>query len=176
MTDGANEANEIISSLVQKGSSPIPVTVGKCGCLGPCGKGPNVDVRIDGIRVKDARPGQSSYYMFREINSPQAAAKMLEIAGMNIPTKAVEQIQDVKVESTRTFLDFDRTTRIAIQRLLYAGVALPMNYAYENGTWDVIDGQVIENSYAGIIAAVFVGSQFMGTSSAANRVDDNGDE
>mmetsp|Transcript_29665 Transcript_29665/g.45244 ORF Transcript_29665/g.45244 Transcript_29665/m.45244 type:complete len:245 (+) Transcript_29665:22-756(+) len=179
LIDGAKQTNKIVSALVQKGSSTIkPVTVGKCGCLGPCGKGPNVDIRIDGIRVKDTRPAQSNYFIFREINSPQAAADMLEIAGMDIPLRAVDQIENSavgKVESTRTFWNFDRTTRIALQRLLYACVALPMYDAQKNGNWDVINGQVFENSYYAIAAAVFIGSQFMGTSSAANRVDD-GDE
>lgn len=177
LTDGAKQANEIISTLVQKGSSTTkPVTIGKCRCLGPCGKGPNVDIRIDGIRVKDTRAAQSNYFIFREINSPQAVATMLEIAGMNIPANSVDQIEKSvfgKVESTRTFLDFDRTTRIALQRLLYICVALPLFDAHQKGYWDVINGQVYENSYYAIAAVAFIGSQFMGTSSAANRVEDD---
>jgi (2Fe-2S) ferredoxin len=174
ITDGAKQADEIVTTLVQKGSSKIPVTVNKCGCLGPCGKGPNIDVRIDGVRVKDSRPGQSNYYVFREIDSAQAAAKMLEISGMDVPAEAVDQMEKaVQVESTRAFWDFDRTTRIAFQRLLYATVALPLIDADENGTWDVINGQVYENSCYAIAAAIFIGSQFMGTSSAANKVEEN---
>ena len=66
--------------------------------------------------------------------------------------------------------DFDRTTRIALQRLLYVATALTLKEADQNGTWDMINGVVYDNSYAAIVAAVFIGSQFMGTGSKANSV------
>eukprot|EP00957_Ditylum_brightwellii_P044957 3410149-Ditylum_brightwellii.AAC.1 len=172
LTDGAVEAKKLVETLAKSGRSQSPVTVTTCGCLGPCGKGPSVDIRIDGVKVKDSRVGQSSYYCFRKIDSAEAAADMLQIAGVDVPEKAIQRasLDAEPVVSTRKFLDFDRTTRIALQRLLYATVALPIIDADQNGTWDQINGVVYPNSYAAIIAIVFVGSQFMGTGSKANSL------
>jgi hypothetical protein len=75
-----------------------------------------------------------------------------------------------EIESTRAFWDFDRTTRIALQRLLYVATLLPLVDASQQGTWDQINGQVYSNSYYVFGAAVFVASQFMGTGSQANAV------
>ena len=47
-------------------------------------------------------------------------------------------------------------------------VALFLKTADEKGTWDVVGGEVVENSYAAGAVAVFVASQFMGTGSKAN--------
>jgi (2Fe-2S) ferredoxin len=181
LTDGAVEAKTLVEKLVQGSSkskssnAKPPITVTTCGCLGPCGKGPSVDVRIDGVRVKDQRVGQSNYYCFRNINSPRAAADMLQQAGIVLPSTVVEKLSsdgddESLIVSTRKFWDFDRTTRIALQRLLYVSVALPLADADQNGTWDQIHGVVYPNSYAAIVAIVFVGSQFMGTGSKANSM------
>jgi (2Fe-2S) ferredoxin len=174
LTDGAVEAKKLVEKLAKSGRSKSPVTITTCGCLGPCGKGPSVDVRIDGVRVKDNRIGQSNYYCFREINSAEAAADMLQRAGVDVPDKALALEKASRsaepIASTRKFLDFDRTTRIALQRLLYVTVALPIADADHNGTWDQISGVVYPNSYAAIIAIVFIGSQFMGTGSKANSM------
>eukprot|EP01083_Nonionella_stella_P091665 256333_1 len=175
LTDGAVEAKALVETLVKSSSSTkakTPVTVTTCGCLGPCGKGPSVDIRIDGVRVKDKRVGQSNYYCFRQIDNAGAAADMLEQAGVVVPEKVVEKVSSNSepILSTRKFLDFDRTTRIALQRLLYITVLLPLADADQNGTWDQINGVVYPNSYAAIVAIVFIGSQFMGTGSKANSI------
>ena len=127
-----------------------------------------MDIKIDGVSIKDGRKGQSNFYVFRQIDSAEAAADMLEQAGIKVNEKAVDR--DLKVESTRSLFDFDRTTRIALQRLLYACVALALNDADKNGTWDVINGEVYPNSYYAIAIITFIGSQFMGTSSKANSM------
>lgn len=119
--------------------------------------------------------GQSNYYCFRNIDSPRAAADMLQQAGIVLPPTVVEKLssdgdEGSLIVSTRKFWDFDRTTRIALQRLLYISVALPLADADQNGTWDQIHGVVYPNSYAAIVAIVFVGSQFMGTGSKANSM------
>jgi len=173
LTDGAVNAKKIVEKLAKSGKSKSPITVTKCGCLGPCGKGPSVDIKIDGIRVKDNRAGQS-YYCFRGIDSAEAAANMLERAGVEVSEKAIETASknEEAIVSTRKFLDFDRTTRIALQRLLYITVALPLVEADKQGTWDQINGAVYPNSYAAIIAFVFIGSQFMGTGSKANSMEE----
>jgi (2Fe-2S) ferredoxin len=176
LTDGAVEAKALVETLVKSSSNSAkaktPVTVTTCGCLGPCGKGPSVDIRIDGVRVKDKRVGQSNYYCFRQIDNAGAAADMLEQAGLVVPEKVVEKVSSNSepISSTRKFLDFDRTTRIALQRLLYITVLLPLVDADQNGTWDQINGVVYPNSYAAIVAIVFIGSQFMGTGSKANSI------
>lgn len=175
LTDGAVEAKALVETLVKSSSSTkakTPVTVTTCGCLGPCGKGPSVDIRIDGVRVKDKRVGQSNYYCFRQIDNAGAAADMLEQAGVIVPEKVVEKVSSnsAPIMSTRKLLDFDRTTRIALQRLLYITVLLPLADADQNGTWDQINGVVYPNSYAAIVAIVFIGSQFMGTGSKANSI------
>mmetsp|Transcript_21897 Transcript_21897/g.33288 ORF Transcript_21897/g.33288 Transcript_21897/m.33288 type:complete len:250 (-) Transcript_21897:452-1201(-) len=174
LTDGAVEAKALVETLVKSSSAKAktPVTVTTCGCLGPCGKGPSVDIRIDGVRVKDKRVGQSNYYCFRQIDNAGAAADMLEQAGVVVPEKVVEKVSSNSepIMSTRKFLDFDRTTRIALQRLLYITVLLPLADADQNGTWDQINGVVYPNSYAAIVAIVFIGSQFMGTGSKANSI------
>lgn len=177
LTDGAVDAKKLVESLAKSGRSKSEggaVTITTCGCLGPCGKGPSVDIRINGVRVKDSRVGQSNYYCFRKIDSAESAADMLERAGIEVPEKSVQaaslKLEVKPIESTRTFWDFDRTTRIALQRLLYVSVALPIADADHNGTWDQINGNVYPNSYAAIIVVVFVLSQFMGTGSKANSV------
>jgi (2Fe-2S) ferredoxin len=167
LTDGAVDAMEIVETLVKRGSSQSPVSITSCGCLGPCGKGPNVKIVMDGINLKDST---SNYNCFRKIDSPEAAASMLQQAGITVPGTAVVASKFSPVESTRKWYDFDRTTRIALQRLLYAVVGLPMIEADKTGTWDMINGEVYLNSYAIIAGLVFVGSQFMGTSSKANAV------
>lgn len=94
---------------------------------------------------------------------------MLEKAGIVVTDQAVAKVSDATspVESSREFWDFDRTTRIALQRLLYITVALPIIDADHNGTMDIINGQVYPNSYAAIAAITFIGSQFMGTKAAS---------
>jgi hypothetical protein len=121
-----------------------------------------VAVEIDGVRLKN-------FYVFEQIDSAEAAAAMLEEAGITVNEKSINR--ELKVESTRSFWDFDRTTRIAFQRLLYAFVALPLIDADKTGTWDVINGEVYPNSYYGIAAITFIGSQFMGTGSKSNNME-----
>mmetsp|Transcript_14372 Transcript_14372/g.23720 ORF Transcript_14372/g.23720 Transcript_14372/m.23720 type:complete len:220 (+) Transcript_14372:77-736(+) len=175
LTDGGKEALSMIQELSQ--GSQAKVTT--CGCIGPCGNGPNVNVLQDGIRVKDSRPGQSNYYVFRNINSAESAAAMLEAAGVAVPERKVQSVASKvggEIESTREFWDFDRTTRIALQRLIYAATLLPLVDASQQGTWDQINGVVVPNSYYAFGAAVFVASQFMGTSSQANAVTDDSED
>ena len=94
---------------------------------------------------------------------------MLAEAGISVNERSIDP--ELKVESTRSFWDFDRTTRIALQRLLYIAVALPLLEADKNGTWDVINGEVYPNSYYAIAAITFIASQFMGTGSKANSME-----
>lgn len=75
-----------------------------------------------------------------------------------------------KVTSTRGPFDLDRTTKIALQRLLYVVTALFLKSSQEAGTFDVVGGEVIENSYFAGAAGVFVASQFMGTGSKDNSI------
>jgi hypothetical protein len=121
-----------------------------------------VAVEVDGVRLKN-------FYVFQQIDSAEAAAAMLAEAGITVNEKSINS--ELKVESTRSFWDFDRTTRIAFQRLLYACVALPLIDADKTGTWDVINGEVYTNSYYGIAAIIFIGSQFMGTGSKSNSME-----
>jgi len=171
ITDGGAESLEIIKELAKTANKEVSVST--CGCLGPCGSGPNVDLKIDGIRVKDKRVGQNNYYLFRKINSSESAAQMLELSGASVPANTVNKMSKSYgvIQSTRTFFDFDRTTRIALQRLLYVVTALPLLDANQNGTWDVINGIVYPNSYIAIATLVFIGSQFMGTGSKDGSVD-----
>lgn len=169
LTDGGKETLELLQDL-SKGTNAKVVT---CGCIGPCGGGPNVDVRQDNIRIKDSRPGQSNYYIWRQINSAEAGAKLLETAGVSVSDSKVASLSNKvgEIKSTRKWSDPDRTTRIALQRLLYVVTLLPLADADQKGTWDIINGQVYENSYYAIAAAVFIGSQFMGTDSKANAAE-----
>jgi hypothetical protein len=92
---------------------------------------------------------------------------------VSVPERKVQTVASNvggEIESTRDFWDFDRTTRIALQRLLYVATLLPLVDASQQGTWDQINGQVYPNSYYAFGAAVFAASQFMGTSSQANAV------
>jgi NADH:ubiquinone oxidoreductase subunit E len=51
LTDGGKEALSILEDLSQGSQAEVI----SCGCIGPCGSGPNVAVVQDGIRVKDSR-------------------------------------------------------------------------------------------------------------------------
>ena len=162
LLDGATDALAMTAIL-----APKDFKVEACGCLGPCGGGPNIQVKAaDGKAVKDGRPGKSSYYLFKGVDSAKEAASVLSfVTGKNV---GPGRLSGDMVTSTRGPLDLDRTTRIALQRLLYVAVALFLKTADERGTWDVAGGEVVENSYAAGAAAVFVASQFMGTGSKAN--------
>ena len=74
------------------------------------------------------------------------------------------------VTSTRGPLDLDRTTKIALQRLIYVVTALFLKSSQEAGTFDMIGGEVVENSYFAGAAGVFIASQFMGTGSKDNTI------
>mmetsp|Transcript_41222 Transcript_41222/g.74295 ORF Transcript_41222/g.74295 Transcript_41222/m.74295 type:complete len:159 (+) Transcript_41222:155-631(+) len=148
------------------------ITVVPCACLGPCGSGPTVDVRQDGIRVKDTREGQDNYFLFRKINSGKAVADMLTIAGVEPLDVIIAERDEFVVTSTREWYDLDRNSRITLQRILYSLIALPLLNARLNGTWDVIGGVVVPNSYYAIAAAIFIASQFMGTSQRSNAVEE----
>jgi len=183
-----------------KALAPSSVKVETCGCLGPCGGGPNIDLRTaDGVRIKDKRTGRSNFYCFKEgeelersdskirrppshitnnpshtralprsssVKTPEDMKEVLKVgAGIDVDNK---QCNLPTAASTRGLLDFDRTTRIAFQRLLYIVTFLPMQDAYQKGTWDTIMGTTYENSFAAIGAVVLVGSQFMGTGASAN--------
>ena len=155
---------------IAKALAPNSVAVETCGCLGPCGGGPNLDVRLaDGTRAKDTRPealGSRTKYCFKNVRTVDDVKSVLQITGVDVGNKRCDL---EAAESSRGFLDFDRTTRIALQRLLYVATVIPMQDAYQKGTWDSIGGVTYENSYYAIGAAVFVASQFMGTSSKANN-------
>ena len=68
----------------------------------------------------------------------------------------------IEVTNTRQWYDIDRNQRIRIQQLLYAITAIPLFVAYKSGEWN--------ESYAFVAVAVFVASQFMGTSKTSNAV------
>ena len=140
------------------------ITISKCGCLGPCGSGPNVDLRQDGVRVKDSR--QDNYFIFRNIDSAESAADMLRIAGVPVDEDSLVEARSSLREptSTRKWYDLDRNSKINVQRLLYAVAALPLLTAKLNGTWD--------DSYYVFAGAVFVLSQFMGTGKNANAMEE----
>ena len=116
------------------------------------GSGPTVDLRRDGLRVKDTRDGAGAEPVTSSPSDDDA------MANTSIVT------------STRQWYDIDRNSRITLQRILYALTALPLLNAHLSGTWDVIGGVVVLNSYYIIAAAVFVASQFMGTSQRSNAV------
>eukprot|EP00520_Triparma_pacifica_P019383 CAMPEP_0118669506 /NCGR_PEP_ID=MMETSP0785-20121206/20942_1 /TAXON_ID=91992 /ORGANISM="Bolidomonas pacifica, Strain CCMP 1866" /LENGTH=141 /DNA_ID=CAMNT_0006564203 /DNA_START=69 /DNA_END=491 /DNA_ORIENTATION=- len=106
LIDGANDTLQLARTL-----SPSSVNVETCGCLGPCGGGPNVDVRVDGVRMKDKRPGRSSFYCFKEVRTDDDFKDVLRVgAGVE-----VKKTSDIVATSTRGPFDFDRTTRIALQ-------------------------------------------------------------
>ena len=152
--------------------APRGCNVESCGCLGPCGGGPNIQVKDPtGKAVKDGRPGKSNYYLFKKITSAEETASMLSFVTGETISPARSPVEEV--ESTRGPLDLDRTTRIALQRLLYVVTALFLKTADEKGTWDVIGGQVVQNSYVAAATAVFVASQFMGTGSKDNSAPEN---
>lgn len=170
LTDGSKDTLALVQALAEG----TDVTVTKCGCLGPCGSGPNVDLRNDGVRVKDRRPDQSDYFIFRDINSAEAAADMLRMAGVAVDDESVAEAKGALAEptSSRKWYDLDRTSRINLQRLLYAITALPLLNAELNGTWDTIYGVVYPNSYYTFAGVVFVLSQFMRTGTKSNAMED----
>ena len=84
--DGSKETLKLVQSLTPTSTSDDDndqIVVEKCGCLGPCGSGPTIDFRRDGIRLKDTRTGMDDYFLFRKMNSKQAILDMLRI-GDNI--------------------------------------------------------------------------------------------
>mmetsp|Transcript_4377 Transcript_4377/g.9703 ORF Transcript_4377/g.9703 Transcript_4377/m.9703 type:complete len:214 (-) Transcript_4377:360-1001(-) len=171
LLDGSKETLALVESMVDDDQQ---IAIAPCGCLGPCGKGPTVDVRIDGLRVKDTREGMDDYFLFRKIDSAKAVADMLDIAGIEQSSQDDNAISDAankQVASTRQWYNIDRNSKITLQRILYALVALPLLNAHLNGTWDEIRGVTVPNSYYGIAAAVFVASQFMGTSQKSNSME-----
>merc|ERR1712113_641040 len=133
----------------------------RCGCLGPCGKGPNVSLTMDGVRLKDVRTGKKNRSIWSNVDSPEVASSMLKEAGISVPNQAIDKVLKIEIKSSRTFWDFDRTTRIAFQRLLYILVGLPLLEAYKQGNWDMIHGVLYPNSYSIFMCTVFIGSQFM---------------
>lgn len=160
LTDGSADTLALVQTLAKDKD----ITVSKCGCLGPCGSGPNVDLRKDGVRVKDSR--QDNYFIFRNIDSAESAAEMLRIAGVPVEEDSLVEVKGSLREpaSTRKWYDLDRNSKINVQRLLYAVTALPLLTAKLNGTWD--------DSYYVFAGAVFVLSQFMGTGKNANAMDE----
>ena len=173
LLDGSKETLALVQSMTPSAGSDNgnPVTVAPCGCLGPCGSGPTVDVRQDGLRIKDTRDGQNDYFLFREINSAKSVGEMLAIAGIPMPSSPETSGDDSAViKSAREWYELDRNSRITLQRMLYAVLALPLINAHLCGTWDVIGGAVVPNSYYAIAAAIFIASQFMGTSQRSNAV------
>lgn len=183
LLDGSKETLSLVKQAIAPDTdgNGQPITVKSCGCLGPCGSGPTVDVRQDGLRVKDTREGQDDYFIFRKIDSAKAVGDMLTIAGIGDPLQLPLQEDSSSmsmsdngksVTRTRQWHGLDRNQRIVVQRILYAITALLLWNAHLNGTWDEIGGNgvVVPNSYYGIAAAVFVASQFMGTSQRSNAV------
>ena len=122
--DGAEQMLSIAKRVL-----PASVDVKGCGCIGPCGKGPNLKILDEeGIRVKDKRPGENSFYCFRRVDSVEALQKVLKTS-LDLDIKG-----NVKLPppvSSRTFWDIDRTKRIALQRLLYICTFLPMIDRYQ---------------------------------------------
>ncbi|GMH67870.1 hypothetical protein TrST_g13529 [Triparma strigata] len=162
--DGSEDALAILTSIAPKSAE-----VTTCGCLGPCGGGPNVEVKDEmGKRIKDGRPGKSSYYLFKDVNSASEAASLLSFV-TDSPVKG-DRSPLQTVTSTRGPLDLDRTTKIALQRLIYVVTALFLKSSQEAGTFDMIGGEVVENSYFAGAAGVFIASQFMGTGSKDNII------
>jgi len=170
LLDGSKETLTVLQSTAAADDGRI--TVAPCACLGPCSSGPTVDVRQDGIRVKDTREGQDNYFLFRKINSGKAVADMLTIAGVEPLDATIAKRDEFGVTSTRQWYDLDRNSWITLQRILYALTALPLLNAHLNGTWDVIGGVVVPNSSYAIAAAIFVASQFIGTSQRSNAVEE----
>ena len=151
LLDGSKETLALVRSLVPDDDDRV--TVAPCGCLGPCGSGPTVDLRVDGIRVKDAREGRDGYFLFKEIDSARAATDMLALAGVEAVDHACDA--DARVTSTRKLTDIDRNGRIGLQRVLYAMTALPLLNAHLTGTWDEMGGTVVPGSYYAAAVAVF---------------------
>ena len=106
LLDGAADAISMASSL-----APATCKVEACGCLGPCGGGPNIQVKDgEGKAVRDGRPGKSSYYLFKGVDSAEEVASMYSfVTGKEVGTG---RLAEEKVMSTRGPLDLDRTTRI----------------------------------------------------------------
>ena len=101
-----------------------------------------------------------NYFLFRKMNSKQAIIDMLNIG--DIEPISLDTSTDIEVANTRQWYDIDRNQRIRIQQLLYAITAIPFFVAYKSGEWN--------ESYAFVAVAVFVASQFMGTSKTSNSV------
>mmetsp|Transcript_26750 Transcript_26750/g.42252 ORF Transcript_26750/g.42252 Transcript_26750/m.42252 type:complete len:229 (+) Transcript_26750:109-795(+) len=175
LLDGSKETLALLrsmtpSSIDNDNDDPNKrITIAPCACLGPCGSGPTVDFRKDGIRLKDTREGRDNYFLFREIDSPKAVVDMLAIADVNVLPSSSSSEDEVM--STRQWYELDRNSRITLQRILYALVALPLLNARLNGTWDVIGDATVPNSYYAIAGGVFVASQFMGTSQKSNSME-----
>ena len=163
--DGSKQTLQLVESLTPTTSSDNDdnqIVVEKCGCLGPCGSGPTIDFRRDGIRLKDTRNGMDNYFLFRKMNSKQAVVDMLRIGDIELISLDTSTDMEQEVTNTRQWYDIDRNQRIRIQQLLYAITAVPLIVAYKSGEWN--------ESYAFVAVAVFVASQFMGTSKTSNAV------
>jgi len=161
--DGSKQTLKLVQSLTPTSTSDNDnqIVVEKCGCLGPCGSGPTIDFRRDGIRLKDTRDGMDNYFLFRKMNSKQAIVDMLRIGDIEPISK--DTSTDIEaVTNTRQWYDIDRNQRIRIQQLLYAITGIPLFVAYKSGEWN--------ESYAFVAVVVFVASQFMGTSKTSNAV------
>lgn len=160
--DGSKQTFKLVQSLTPTSNdNDNQIVVEKCGCLGPCGSGPTIDFRRDGIRLKDTRNGMDNYFLFRKMNSKQSVIDMLRIG--DIEPNSLDTSTDIEeVTNTRQWYDIDRNTRIRIQQLLYAITAVPLIVAYKSGEWN--------ESYAFVAVAVFVASQFMGTSKTSNAL------
>ena len=102
------------------------------------------------------------------MNSASEAASLLSFV-TDSPVKG-DRSPLQTVTSTRGPLDLDRTTKIALQRLIYVVTALFLKSSQEAGTFDMIGGEVVENSYFAGAAGVFIASQFMGTGSKDNTI------
>ena len=164
--DGSKQTLKLVESLTPTTSTSDnddQIVVEKCGCLGPCGSGPTIYFRRDGIRLKDTRNGMDNYFLFRKMNSKQAVLDMLTIGDIEpISLKNTSADMEQEVTNTRQWYDIDRNQRIRIQQLLYAITAIPLVVAYKSGEWN--------ETYAFVAVAVFVASQFMGTSKTSNAV------
>ena len=161
--DGSKQTLKLVQSLTPTSTSDNGdlIVVEKCGCLGPCGSGPTIDFRRDGIRLKDTRDGMNNYFLFRKMNSKQSVIDMLRIGDIE-PISLDSSTAIEQVANTRQWYDIDRNQRIRIQQLLYAITGIPLFVAYKSGEWN--------ESYAFVAVAVFVASQFMGTSKTSNAV------
>ena len=109
-----------------------------------------------------------NYFLFRKMNSKQAVIDMLRIGDIEPISLDTSMNIEQEVTNIRQWYDIDRNQRIRIQQLLYAITGIPLFVAYKSGEWN--------ESYAFVAIAVFVASQFMGTSKTSNAVVEDGED